>query len=174
MKYIVLIFTLILSTAAYSNSELNCLDKISQFTQVAPGEDKKMVGENEDGLCDLELDYSKFISGITNEETRDFYFYVNFESDFSPGELLKDVRARISYNDSLTRQTIRKCTIINDNVLKIEVVRKSKGGWRKKVKYTITLDKSFDGLLKVRAKEKGYSSIWTSGYKNSANCDIHL
>lgn len=169
MKKMVLLMTLFLmSVAAFaqdSDVRHECVQKIAEFYGVELNGRKVLDGINGDKKCQLTIEYTRNTSGINNEEVNSAILFLNRESEFQPGQLMKSIWAMLNDNDELSRIHVKTCEIKGDELV-LDYHVKSLSGWRKNHRYVVQASKS---SIQITEKEWG---LWTSGAKTVDSCQF--
>ncbi|MCB9026954.1 MAG: hypothetical protein H6625_11585 [Bdellovibrionaceae bacterium] len=142
-----------------STDESSCIITISEFFGVKAKEEKKIVGSNTEGLCELTAAYRSYISGNTNELTARFVINVDEKIPDIEGEFRAGVWTSVNYNYSGETQTIYKCDV-SDTELNIEVKHALNFGRKQKYTHNIKVNKNEMGEIKsvyVSETQKGFT-----------------
>ncbi len=154
---------------AEGKNEMECIQRIADFSNIELERDYSFKGTNESGKCELDLSSELYISGLTNEKVGTLRAIltesVYEDEDFSPSAF-----AQVQFNRTLSKQVIEKCEI-KGNKLTFKSLIKGRTGWENKHSYSIELVRGENNTLKkVSITEKKHRSIFSSESINKSSC----
>lgn len=161
---------------ANSNAEdvienLECLEASANYLGVLPNDGETvLLGKlKSDGRkCQLTMKYFKGTTGLSNgEDAYELRIWVDEESPYTPGGMMKGNWAELVYNHGLLAQTTKQCDV-GESALELDFVSHQTSGWRKSTGFQITVNKNAAGKISSVTSREGESGFWYPEY----NCII--